>query len=207
VKRIAVLVFLIVFLNGSFAAVGNDKPNGPAANKIKDAITRATDIAGPNISEGNKPTDPNAEKINSIFDRITQNIYSFLPDIKDSFDGSANATSKLPLPTEYSWIFYLIAFLAGLTILSRIWQMIKGASLGLINFLKALTIITSFSNIWEIGKKLFENASIGIFLLLVIIHLLGVQLKVTVLILILTILLGVKGVLFVLVMHYLGIPL
>jgi hypothetical protein len=156
----------------------------------------------------NKTSDnPAAKIIIGTADRLTHTVTALFPSAEGSLNGTANTESQLPLPKEYSWIFYLIAFLAGLTILSRIWQMIKGASLGLINFLKALAIMASFSNILGIGKKLFENASIGIFLLLVITHLLGVQLKVTVLVLILTILLGVKGVLFVLLMHYLGIPL
>ena len=156
----------------------------------------------------NKTSDNQAAKIIiGTADRLTHTVYALFPNVGGSVNGTANTESELPLPKEYSWIFYLIAFLAGLTILSRIWQMIKGASLGLINFLRALAIMASFSNIWEIGKKLFENAAIGIFLLLVIIHLLGVQIKVTVLALILTILLGVKGVLFVLVMHYLGVQL
>jgi hypothetical protein len=78
------------------------------------------------------------------------------------------------------WLVYLAAFFAVFAVLAKLWSM---------------------------GEHFVINTIVGLLLLLVLIHIFGVEIQITLLVLILTAIFGVPGVIFVLILHYLGIPL
>ncbi|MBN2015019.1 MAG: pro-sigmaK processing inhibitor BofA family protein [Candidatus Altiarchaeota archaeon] len=57
------------------------------------------------------------------------------------------------------------------------------------------------------GKHFMINTIVGILLLLILIHVLGVGIQITILALIITAVFGIPGVIFIVMLHYLGIPL
>ncbi|MBN2251935.1 MAG: pro-sigmaK processing inhibitor BofA family protein [Candidatus Altiarchaeota archaeon] len=89
-----------------------------------------------------------------------------------------NLDSKFPPLKGFHWAFYLALFIAILAVLCKL---------------------------WEKSQKYVINAVVGLILLLLLIHVLGVELRITLLSLILASLFGIPGVIFIVAMHYLGV--
>ncbi len=121
-----------------------------------------------------------------IVDRVEKIAYGFFPGLEDSIENltsiflSSPVFEWFPNLRNFFWLFYVAAFFAILGILAKVWSM---------------------------SKHLILNSVIGIIILLILIHYLDVEIKVTLLKLALIAIFGIPGVLFVLIAHYLGIPL
>jgi len=121
-----------------------------------------------------------------IVDKILEILDGAFPGLETSVENlkalflSSPVLEWFPVLKEFLWIFYLAAFFAILAIIAKV---------------------------WSISKRLIINTITGNILLLLLIHYFGVEIEVTVIALILVELFGVPGVLFVLIAHYLGIPL
>lgn len=69
-----------------------------------------------------------------------------------------------------------------------------------------LLIMAILEKLWEISKRLIINVIVGLILLLTITHVFGVDIQFSLMGMVVVMIFGVPGVLFVLLMHYLGIP-
>jgi hypothetical protein len=120
-----------------------------------------------------------SKTIQGLSNPLIRTFYSLLPTFEESltsFMGSLD--QSLPFLKEFHWLVYLAIFFTAMAILAKIWEMSKGY---------------------------IYNSIAGVILLLICIHILGVELKITLLTLLITAVFGVPGVLFTLVMHYMGI--
>jgi hypothetical protein len=71
-----------------------------------------------------------------------------------------------------------------------------------------LILVISFSiKVWEMSDGLFINSVLGIAAILIILHMFGIAVKITLLRFSLIFILGLGGVLIVLAFHYLGLPI
>lgn len=117
--------------------------------------------------------------IKTIAGKLGEIFFSFFPSFEDSLTKTMDFIDKnFPIMKDFHWVFYLAIFFAVMAILSKL---------------------------WEISKHYIINSVIGIILLLILIHVLGVKIKITLLTLIMATLFGVPGVLFILILHYGGI--
>ena len=106
-------------------------------------------------------------------------LFSLFPSLQDSLDSTMHSIDVfLPFMKGFHWVFYLAGFIA---------------------------FIAVFVKLWDMSKRYIINSIVGILLLLICIHVLGVELKITILSLLITALFGVLGVVFILVMHYIGV--
>jgi hypothetical protein len=102
--------------------------------------------------------------------------FSLLPSFEDSLNEMMDFIDlTFPFMKDFHWVIYLAIFLAVMLVLSRL---------------------------WKISRHYIWNSITGIILLLILIHPLGVEIKITLLTLIIVALFGVPGVLFTLIMHY-----
>jgi hypothetical protein len=120
--------------------------------------------------------------IKGLIDIIAAIIFGLFPGLKESLSADilAPVAKDWPWIRGFYWLVYLAAFLAVIAILAKLWSM---------------------------GEHFVINTIVGLLLLLVLIHIFGVEIQITLLVLILTAIFGVPGVIFVLILHYLGIPL
>jgi hypothetical protein len=120
-----------------------------------------------------------AKMIQGLSAPLVRTFYSLFPTFEESlssFMGSLDRT--LPFLKDFHWIVYLAMFFVLMAILAKMWEM---------------------------SKHYIYNSIVGVVLLLICIHLLGVELKITLLTLLITAVFGVPGVLFILIAHYAGI--
>jgi hypothetical protein len=123
--------------------------------------------------------DQSFNTVKQADDRIAGLLYSLFPSLQESVARTIVSADKfLPFMKDFHWIYYLAGFIA---------------------------IIAVLVKIWELGKKFLINSVVGVLLLLICIHVLGVELKVSLLTLLVTGILGVPGVLLILLLHYLGV--
>ncbi len=117
--------------------------------------------------------------IKTLADMIGGIIFSVFPSLENSIEGILNSIDKfLPFMKDYHWIFYILIFIAIMAILAELWRMSK------------YYIINSIS---------------GLIFLLILIHIFGVEISITLPALIMIVLFGIPGVLLILILHYLGI--
>ncbi len=105
--------------------------------------------------------------------------YALFPALEGSladFMGSVDAT--LPFLKDFHWLVYLAMFFVVVAILAKLWKM---------------------------SQNYLINSIVGVILLLICVHVLGVELRITLLSLLITAIFGVPGVLFILLAHYMGI--
>jgi inhibitor of the pro-sigma K processing machinery len=120
-----------------------------------------------------------AKMIQGLTNPLVRVFYSLFPTFEESltsFMGSLD--QSLPFLKEFHWVVYLALFFVLMAILAKMWEM---------------------------SKHYIYNSIVGVLLLLVCIHILGVELKITLLTLLITAVFGVPGVLFILIAHYTGI--
>jgi len=121
-----------------------------------------------------------------IVDRVEEIVYGFFPGLEDSVENlksiflSSPVLEWFPNLRGFFWLFYVAAFFAIMAIIAKVWSM---------------------------SKHFILNSVVGIIILLILVHYFDVEIKVTLLKLALIAIFGVPGVLFVLIAHYLGIPL
>jgi len=126
------------------------------------------------------------EATQKFVDKILEILYGFFPHLEESVEEVKSGeyfepvTELLPFLKDLYWIFYVAAFFVILAVLAKMWSM---------------------------SKRFIINSVAGIALLLIAIHVLEVDIKVTILKLILIALFGVPGTVFVLIAHYWGISL
>ena len=124
--------------------------------------------------------------IQQIVDKIQEIVYGFFPGLEASVEGikavflSSPVLEWFPILHDYFWLFYVAAFFVIIAILAKVWSM---------------------------SKNFIINSVVGIIILLILVHYFDVGIQVTILKLALIAIFGVPGVLFVLIAHYLGIPL
>ncbi len=123
--------------------------------------------------------DQSFNAIKQADDKVAGLVYSLFPSLKESLAGTIGSADRfLPFMKDFHWIYYLAGF---------------------------IVIIAVLVKIWELGKHFLINSVVGILLLLICIHVLGVEIKVSLLTLLVTGILGVPGVLLILLLHYLGV--
>jgi len=126
------------------------------------------------------------EATHKFVDKILEILYEYFPHLEESVkevksgEYFSPVTDLLPFLKDIQWIFYVAAFFVIMAVLAKI---------------------------WSISKQFIINSVAGIIMLLIAIHVFEVEIKVTLLKLVLIALFGVPGTLFVLVAHYWGIPL
>jgi hypothetical protein len=120
--------------------------------------------------------------IKALVDIIVSVIFGLFPGLKESLSADilAPIAKDWPWIRGFYWLIYLAAFFAVMAILAKLWSM---------------------------GEHFILNTIAGLILLLILIHLFGVEIQITLLVLILTAIFGVPGVILVVILHYLGIPL
>ena len=124
--------------------------------------------------------------VQQIVDKIQEIVYGFFPGLEASVEEikavflSSPVLEWFPIIQDYLWLFYVAAFFAILVILAKVWSM---------------------------SKHFILNSVVGILILLILVHYFDVDIQVTLLKLAIIAIFGVPGVLFVLIAHYLGIPL
>lgn len=119
--------------------------------------------------------------LRGLLDPFIKLFYSLFPSFEESltsFMGSLDQT--FPFLREFHWLVYIALFFVLMAILAKV---------------------------WSLSKQYIYNSIVGVLLLLICIHLLGVELRITLLSLLITAVFGVPGVLFLLIMHYSGIIL
>ena len=121
-----------------------------------------------------------------IVDKIQEIVYGFFPGLEASVEEikalflSSPVLEWFPNLKGFFWLFYVAAFFAILAILAKVWSM---------------------------SKHFIINSVVGIIILLILVHYFDVEIQVTILKLVIIAIFGIPGVLFVLIAHYLGIPL
>lgn len=117
--------------------------------------------------------------LSSFSSAAGESFYGLFPYLEKSVNENMNFLDRLvPAFKEYHWVFYLAV---------------------------AFIVLATLSKLWENARHYVLNSVGGIILLLILIHVLGVEIEVTVWVLLFTALFGIPGVLFVVVMHYAGI--
>ena len=117
--------------------------------------------------------------IKAIVNWFVQRIYGIFPPLESSVARENELMQKyMPFLAPYMWIFYLAAFFAIMAILAKLWVM---------------------------SKRYIYNSIIGIIILLILVHVLGVQIKLSIITLGLIAIFGVPGVILVVILHYAGI--
>ena len=117
--------------------------------------------------------------IQTISGKLGDIFFSLLPSFKESLAETMEFIDRtFPFMEDFHWLFYLVLFLAVMAVLSKL---------------------------WKISRRYIWNSITGVILLLILIHPLDVEIKITLLMLIIVALFGVPGVLFTLIMHYAGI--
>jgi hypothetical protein len=120
-----------------------------------------------------------AETAHTVSGSLLSAFYSLFPSLEESvaaFINSVDAT--MPFLKDYHWLVYLAIFFVVMAVIAKLWKM---------------------------SENYMINSIVGVILLLICIHLLGVELKITLLSLVITAIFGVPGVLFILGAHYAGI--
>ncbi|MBU4267025.1 MAG: pro-sigmaK processing inhibitor BofA family protein [Candidatus Altiarchaeales archaeon] len=124
--------------------------------------------------------------VQQIVDKIQEIVYGFFPGLEVSVEEikaiflESPVLEWFPIIQDYLWLFYVAAFFAILAILAKVWGM---------------------------SKHFIINSVVGIIILLILVHYFDVEIQVTILKLAIIAIFGIPGVLFVLIAHYLGIPL
>ena len=119
--------------------------------------------------------------IKALVDKTGGIIFSIFPSLQNSIEGILNSIDKfLPFMKDFHWVYYILIFIAIIAILAELWRMSE------------YYIINSIS---------------GIIFLLILIHIFGVEIHVTLPVLILIVLFGIPGVLLITLLHYMGIHL
>lgn len=118
----------------------------------------------------------------SLVDVIAGFVFGLFPGLEESFAGDplGPIAGFFPWIRSLYWLFYLAVFFAVMAVIAKLWGM---------------------------GKHFMINTIVGILLLLILIHVLGVGIQITILALIITAVFGIPGVIFIVMLHYLGIPL
>jgi len=117
--------------------------------------------------------------IMEVDNRIGEFIFALFPTFRESLTATMKSMDRaFPFIAGFHWVFYVAIFIG---------------------------ILATLSRLYDISKRYVINSILGIVLLLVLIHVLGVELKITLFTLIATALLGIPGVLLVLILHYMGI--
>ena len=120
-----------------------------------------------------------AKMIQGLSDPLIRTFYSLFPTFEGSLTSFMSSLDQfLPFLKDFHWLVYLALFFVLMAILAKMWEM---------------------------SKHYIYNSIVGVVLLLICIHLLGVELKITLLTLLITVVFGVPGVLFILIAHYTGI--
>ena len=120
-----------------------------------------------------------AKIIQGLSDPLLRTFYSLFPTFEESLTTFMSSLDKtLPFLKDFHWIVYIALFFVLMAILAKMWEM---------------------------SKHYVYNSIVGVVLLLICIHLLGVELKITLLTLLITAVFGVPGVLLILIAHYMGI--
>ena len=120
-----------------------------------------------------------AKMIQGLSTPLIRTFYSLFPTFEGSLTSFMSSLDQtLPFLKDYHWLVYLALFFVLMAILAKMWEM---------------------------SKHYVYNSIAGVVLLLICIHLLGVELKITLLTLLITAVFGVPGVLFILIAHYTGI--
>jgi hypothetical protein len=120
-----------------------------------------------------------AKMIQNLSAPLVRTFYSLFPTFEGSLTSFMRSLDRtLPFLKDYHWLVYLAMFFVLMAILAKMWEM---------------------------SKHYIYNSIAGVILLLICIHILGVELKITLFTLLVTAVFGVPGVLFTLVMHYMGI--
>ncbi len=122
--------------------------------------------------------------IKTLVNAILNFIYGFFPGLRESVNNLLSGDLLWPISNQFPWVrslywlFYLAAFFAIMAVIAKL---------------------------WSLSKRYIINSIVGMILLLIIIHLFGVEIKITLLKLIIIAVFGVPGVIFILLLHYLGI--
>jgi len=104
--------------------------------------------------------------------------FRFFPGFEDSLNSTLSwLDEKISFMKDNHWIFYVVFFIVVVSLLIKVWERSDGYVI---------------------------NSIVGIAALLILIHVLGVLIRVTLLRFALVLVLGLGGVLIVLAMHYLG---
>lgn len=153
-------------------------------------IVSAEDRLKPVLDSIYKPGREMAERfydtIKELTDRILSVLYTLFPSLEESIKNPPKPEKPLleiPVLRElekFYFLIYLAIFFVAIAILAKL---------------------------WSLSKRYILNSISGVALLLILIHVFGVEIKVTLLRLIIIALFGIPGALFVLVLHYLGISL
>lgn len=123
--------------------------------------------------------DYTAKTIQGLSNPLIRIFFSLFPTFEESLTSFMDSLDQfLPFLKEFHWLVYLALFLVLMAILAKMWEM---------------------------SKHYIYNSIVGVVLLLICIHILGVELKITLLTLLITAVFGVPGVLFILLAHYAGI--
>ena len=124
--------------------------------------------------------------IKSLIDKILDFLYLLFPSLGNSirnlfsYDILYPISEWFPFIRNFYFLFYLAAFFAIMLIIAKL---------------------------WSLSKHYIINSIVGIILLMILIHFLGVEIQVTILKLIIIAIFGIPGLIFILILHYLGIPL
>lgn len=122
--------------------------------------------------------------IKTLVNALLNFIYGFFPGLKESVNNLLSGDLLGPISNQFPWVrslywlFYLAAF---------------------------FVIMAVIAKLWSLSKRYIINSIVGMILLLIIIHIFGVEIKITLLKLIIIAVFGVPGVIFILLLHYLGI--
>ena len=118
----------------------------------------------------------------ALYGMIAGFIFNLFPGLQNSFAANpfGPIANIIPGIENLAWLFYLAVFFAVIAVVAKMWMM---------------------------GKHFIVNTVVGLLLLLILIHVLGVGIEITILKLILTAIFGIPGVILVVILHYLGIPI
>lgn len=120
-----------------------------------------------------------AKTIQGLASPLIRTFYNLFPSFEESLTAFMKSVdTTLPFLKDFHWLVYLAIFFVFMAILAKLWEM---------------------------SKHYIINSVVGVILLLICIHILGVELKITLLTLLVTAIFGVPGVLFILIAHYMGI--
>jgi inhibitor of the pro-sigma K processing machinery len=123
--------------------------------------------------------DYGTKMIQGVTDPLIRAFFSLFPTFEGSLTSFMGSLDQfLPFLKEFHWVVYLAMFFVMIAILAKMWEM---------------------------SKHYIYNSIVGVILLLICIHVLGVELKITLMTLLITAVFGVPGVLFILLAHYTGI--
>jgi len=122
----------------------------------------------------------------AVVDAIAELVFEVFPGLEESINNLLSGDPLWPISDwapwirSLYWLFYIALFFAIMAIIAKLWGM---------------------------GKHFIVNTIVGILLLLILIHVLGVEMEISLLKLTITAIFGIPGVIFILILHYLGVPL